>query len=265
MAPLSSPSRRNGSHSRHRESGRGTPVGQPYVGQAEELILPDGVVGEETTELLQEFVHPQHRACATDDTLVVEMSEEEEQAKMKNLPWWKRPSPWWYAFRQFYYYWSLTRISFRLLCALPFAAVAMSATIAPRIEIYTILACREMRPDIYYEGMQINSSPLATLTPTRSQLCAADPVVQAAVAKLAAGMSFRIMMHIAILVFTSSLTSMISKLTIHLCPAMTTSMGILSCLTTGWWGAVSTRTRSYCLVAVLILGASSLTVMVVAV
>ncbi|KXN92843.1 hypothetical protein AN958_06822, partial [Leucoagaricus sp. SymC.cos] len=45
--------------------------------------------------------------------------------------------------------------------------------------------------------------------PTRTQLCAADPVVQAAVAKFSA--------------------------------AMTTSMGVLSCLTTAWWGAFSDR------------------------
>ncbi|KAJ3573787.1 hypothetical protein NP233_g2219 [Leucocoprinus birnbaumii] len=85
----------------------------------------------------------------------------------------------------------------------------MSSTLAPKVEVYTILACRILRPDIYYDkSFGIADLPFIR-EPTRTQLCAADPVVQAAVAKFAA--------------------------------AMTTSMGILSCLTTGWWGAFSDR------------------------
>ncbi|KAF5358151.1 hypothetical protein D9756_001317 [Leucocoprinus leucothites] len=173
-------------------SGRGALADQAYTGQAEELILPEGF-SEQTAELLEEFVHPhQHDARATEDTLTgEEWSDEDEREKMRNLPWWKRPTPWW------------------LICALPFTAIAMASTLAPRIEVYTILACRLLRPDIYHDESLSVLDLTSTLAPTRGQLCAADPVVQAAVAKFAA--------------------------------AMSTSMGVLSCLTTGWWGAFSDR------------------------
>ena len=101
----------------------------------------------------------------------------------------------------------------------PFTAIAGSATITPRIEIYTTLACSFLRPE-YGESPQqpadilgflhsndfkipavahqsnsvdisdvfmIDKSLLtngADTPPTRKQRCASDPVVQAAVAKL---------------------------------------------------------------------------------
>jgi len=68
--------------------------------------------------------------------------------------------------------------------SLPFIVIAMSATLTPRIEIYTILACRLLRPDIYHDE---SMSLMSTFAQTRSQLCAADPVVQTAVAKIATG------------------------------------------------------------------------------
>jgi len=69
-----------------------------YV-QPESLILPDGPVGEEVTELLNEFVHPNRHG--TGDTLVGSddndgASDDEGKVDKKfKLPWWKRPSPWW--------------------------------------------------------------------------------------------------------------------------------------------------------------------------
>jgi hypothetical protein len=63
----------------------------------------------------------------------------------------------------------------------------MTSTLAPRIEVYTILACRLLRPDIYYEESLSDMAMPYTLAQSRSQLCAADPVVQAAVAKFTAG------------------------------------------------------------------------------
>jgi hypothetical protein len=53
----------------------------------------EGSVYEETAELLHQFAHSELRA--TDDTIVGEEIDEEEEAKIKKLPWWKRPSPWW--------------------------------------------------------------------------------------------------------------------------------------------------------------------------
>lgn len=105
---------------------------------------------------------------------------------------------------------------------MPFTSIATSATLAPRIEIYTTLACSIHRPDIYRQQQDIldfvqqsneygtpavahqSSSGSADISdvfmiektiqftdadtpPTRKQRCASDPVVQAAVAKLTAG------------------------------------------------------------------------------
>ncbi|PPQ91426.1 hypothetical protein CVT25_014314 [Psilocybe cyanescens] len=229
-----------GEHSRRSQQSRTViSTSLPYVPQPESLILPDGAVGEETAELLEEFVHPHH---SPEETLIgsenpAEDESDDEPGKKLRKPWWKRPSPWW------------------LLGVLPFTAIAMSATIAPRIEIYTILACSVHKPDIFRQAYPerfpdledfsesryqydthvpdphptvplitpiylsvspptgssdvINWSNKSAGTPTNRNLCAADPTVQAAVAKLTA--------------------------------VIATSMGILSLLTTGWWGAFSDR------------------------
>ncbi|KAF5330575.1 hypothetical protein D9619_005275 [Psilocybe cf. subviscida] len=220
-------------HSRSRDPSRPSVARNtslPYVPmQPESLILPDGPVGEDDAELLDELVH---RRRETQDTLVAE-DEDSEQAKRRKLPWWKRPSPWW------------------ILAIMPFTSMAGSATIAPRIEIYTMLACSVHKPDIFrlnFPGVELglqgfsdvkalnlsapNTTPVIEIPihlpqmpaadadagdheePTadprkRGNQCASDPVVQAAVAKL---------------------TAVIAGI-----------MGVLSCITTGWWGAFSDR------------------------
>lgn len=96
----------------------------------------------------------------------------------------------------------------------------MSATLAPRVEIYTTLACSVHKPDIFRQAFPalgnmlfsydvipsiipptanytssvgmifLDHSGLQDITgdqPSRPNLCASDPVVQAAVAKLSAG------------------------------------------------------------------------------
>jgi len=115
---------------------------------------------------------------------------------------------------------------------MPFTSIAMSATLAPRIEIYTMLACSVHKPDIFrqnFPGIELglhsiihetsgldfrvpssdiptssnmhvahvfpgiypflDSSPKngSTPPPKKGNLCASDPVVLAAVAKLTAG------------------------------------------------------------------------------
>lgn len=88
------------SHPRLRGSGRDILIVDQYVGRAEEPILPEGLVSEQTAELLEDIVHPHHHDQATEDTLAEEeWSDEDERAKMKTLPWWKRPTPWWYVAR----------------------------------------------------------------------------------------------------------------------------------------------------------------------
>ncbi|KAL0570808.1 hypothetical protein V5O48_011144 [Marasmius crinis-equi] len=161
----------------------------PTVPTGEDVVMGDGAFSADDVEYLHEFVHHHHE---TEETLVDEQElVDEEEERRKTLPWWRRPSPWW------------------LMGMMPFSAMAMAATIAPKVEIYTMLACRVHKPDIYYE------SGLSTLTGSNlhvndnNRACFSDPEVQAAVAQLAA--------------------------------VMTACMGVLSCLTTGWWGSFSDR------------------------
>lgn len=87
---------------------------QYFPGGPEDLLLPDGVVSEDMAELLHEIVHP-HRH--EEETMVIEEEgllggeggddgddengegegdeEEDHLVWLKNLPWWRRPSPWW--------------------------------------------------------------------------------------------------------------------------------------------------------------------------
>ncbi|KAF9258534.1 MFS general substrate transporter [Marasmius fiardii PR-910] len=88
-----------------------------------------------------------------------------------------------------------------IIFLLPFTGVAHAATKAPRVEVYTTLICRENRPDIFPQG----GFPFSGI----DKACYSDPVVSAEVARLVA--------------------------------IMTTIAGVLSCLTTAWWGAFSDR------------------------
>lgn len=72
---------------------RNTTSAVPYVTDPESLILPDGPVGEDAAELLQEFAHPHHHAA--EDTLVGSSDDEGDDGSKTTRPWWKTPSPWW--------------------------------------------------------------------------------------------------------------------------------------------------------------------------
>ena len=69
----------------------------------ESLALPEGAISAEATELLHEFVHPQHdaqdRMFDTNPTLPDEEVDDSDEASLteirKSLPWYKRPSPTW--------------------------------------------------------------------------------------------------------------------------------------------------------------------------
>ncbi|KAG8217854.1 hypothetical protein J3R82DRAFT_6020 [Butyriboletus roseoflavus] len=203
-----------------------TPSRSP--GRAEDSLHPDDSDG---------YSHPNHEQS----TLLASgqfhspLSEEEEDeaharevTSWKRLPWWKRPSPYWVIF------------------GIPFGSIGFSALLAPKVAMYTTLACRVHRPEYITndhfphtfafppthnlavinapDGSEtaVNTAsiflPNPTYTPSSDysqngpdyeQKCASDPVVQAVVARLNA--------------------------------VFTTAMGILSCLTTGWWGSMSDR------------------------
>lgn len=118
----------------------------------------------------------------------------------------------------------------RLLVFTPLSTIAGMMTMAPKLEIYTLLACSVHKPEIFRDRqflpsyipsyLQLNTDPIDITFPpsfdiafnngsSKTTECAADPVVLAAVARLTT--------------------------------AISTSMGVLGCLTTGWWGAFSDR------------------------
>ncbi|TFY57982.1 hypothetical protein EVJ58_g6698, partial [Rhodofomes roseus] len=168
-------------------------VSVPYLPTGPNVLInPDGQIDDETAELLHEFVHPHHHAA--EDTLVAEEDEEDDGAFeaailewRQGLPWWKRPSPW---------------------CGVPFSSIAMSMTLAPRIQIYTELACDHYKPEYTNKTLEVVANTISMFN-RPYELCVTDPDVQQAVSRL-------------------SLT-------------MLTTMGILGCLTTGFWGSISDR------------------------
>ncbi|KDR68702.1 hypothetical protein GALMADRAFT_256506 [Galerina marginata CBS 339.88] len=237
--PTPEHSRVRRSHSRPSTSRNATPTAVPDILQADGLTLPDGSVGKGITKPLTELVHPRHHTAQEASVGSSEEESDDDIDKKPRLPWWKRPSPWW------------------VLGVIPFTSMASSGTYAPCIEIYTMLACSVHKPDIFehnFSGLKLgpqgihlepdvydiqtsklSNIPLSqfrpnlpqtylpevspfltiiqnngsTVPPTKRDLCASDPVVQAAVAELTA--------------------------------VIGASMGILSCITTGWWGAFSDR------------------------
>ncbi|KLO13488.1 MFS general substrate transporter [Schizopora paradoxa] len=236
-----SPLLRVPSRSRPRSSRNTSTSSVLYLPQGPDALLyPEGAVSEEAVELLHDFVHPSHQRPDGEQTLVGEdeedgdgseadSDEEEERGALASRPWYKRPSPWW------------------ILSTMPFSAMAMSACVAPRVEIYTELACRAHRPE-YETGRilppmffrAIEPQVIANYTeddisyivpslnygdnfaPEEPNPCAKDPEVNAAAAKLIA--------------------------------AMTTVMGILSCLTTGFWGSFSDRVGRLRIMGISVIG-----------
>ncbi|KAF5315849.1 hypothetical protein D9611_005020 [Ephemerocybe angulata] len=202
------------------------------------LGSPSGPIGEEAAEYLEEFVGT-HQHHHDEGTSAGQRGEEMyEVERRKALPWWRRPSPWW------------------LLCAVPFSSLAKTASLAPRVELYTMLACRVHKPDIFYDShatnntsimgkMGLSESEVDTFSPTlqhaispASQIpmlttethsvakpsspCGSDPTVLAAVARLSA--------------------------------VTETTMGVLSLLTTGWWGAFADRHGRATILGISVLG-----------
>lgn len=68
---------------------------------------------------------------------------------------------------------------------MPVIAIATSTTIAPRVEIYTKLACDVLKPEYTVENLgDLNLWTMPKKIPPPSKMCGKDPDVQAAVAKL---------------------------------------------------------------------------------
>lgn len=151
----------------------------------------------------------------------------------------------------------------RLIFGTPLSSLGFSALVAPRVEMYTVLACRVHAPeyephDLHLVQPQSMLTMNATWTqdgftldvpiaahgsvqpvslyipaspsPSKQHIsesdrnqCASDPVVQAAVARLSAGP------FVVFLVLTEWNSYRV---------VLATSMGVLACFTTAWWGSV---------------------------
>ncbi|KAJ7729399.1 major facilitator superfamily domain-containing protein [Mycena maculata] len=111
---------------------------------------------------------------------------DEEAVPEQKLLWWKRPAAWW------------------VMVFVSIGSIIMAGTVAPQVELYTELACRVHRTD-YRKETLAGSDHLSNdlyLKEASANPCSSDPVVQAAVARLAT--------------------------------LLATTTGILTCLTVGW-------------------------------
>jgi hypothetical protein len=61
-----------------------------------EALISDGIVGEEAAEYLEEFAGTHNHHHDVSGAAEEAAEEEDEMARRKALPWWRRPSPWWY-------------------------------------------------------------------------------------------------------------------------------------------------------------------------
>ncbi|KAI0260813.1 major facilitator superfamily domain-containing protein [Gloeopeniophorella convolvens] len=166
-------------------------------------VLPEGQVDDETAELLHEFVHshthtPVEEAPdagfdtdSIDSVGVDQAALAAERSERAARPWWRRPSATWF------------------IVLSPFSMLAVSALIAPRLQLFTDIVCRGLDAGHWDPAGDGAGDEFWATGGPRPVPCAADPVVQANVAKL---------------------------LTI-----MSTAQGILSCLTTAFWGSFSDK------------------------
>lgn len=60
------------------------------------LGATDGAIGERAAELLEEFAGTHQHYHDGEDGGASDESEVSKIEGWKKLPWWKRPSPWWY-------------------------------------------------------------------------------------------------------------------------------------------------------------------------
>lgn len=175
------------------------PSQHPYPSTS--AIPSEGQVGDEAAELLHELVYS-HNHTPTEglpdlnmydrggldiDRVALEVQRGEHAAR----PWWRRASATW----------------FFVLC--PLSAMAASSLIAPRLQLYTNLVCKELYNRQWDPVGGDAGHNIGFVGTTHPVPCAADPAVQANVTKL--------------LTITA------------------TVQGILSCLTAAFWGSFSDR------------------------
>ncbi|KAG6902244.1 hypothetical protein C0995_002616 [Termitomyces sp. Mi166 len=137
----------------------------PTVPNPETLILPNGPVGEQATELLEEFVHSSQH----EEEIDVDADYHLRRAHHKNLAWYRTPSPWCVLKPEIFPRTSGGHLTFGISPTLP--------PMTPTVRNHSVGV--EVSRGSVYNTLLYSS--------TEGGSCAADPVVQAEVAKLAAG------------------------------------------------------------------------------
>jgi hypothetical protein len=162
-------------------------------GQGEQLEGSPHVSNPSSTTLVGDHVESSAQRCS-DDEINIDQEDEDDENEEERLelearakkPWYRRPSSWWYGRVTVIVSYDDTdhQAPFRVVgLALP-VTVIVSATLAPRIDVYTSLACEALkvqRTTTSTEGVLEWKWPKL---PPPPKSCGQDPEVQAAVASL---------------------------------------------------------------------------------
>ncbi|KAH9972213.1 major facilitator superfamily domain-containing protein [Russula compacta] len=168
--------------------------GQPEVNDetaSEDSELLHELMHSHTRTPVEELLRPDPTTYKIGGLQVDKIALEAQRLERAARPWWRRPSATW------------------LLVLSPLSTLAASALIAPRLQLYTYLMCKDLNTGPWNPENRPTTPDTSSAGSTPLEICAADPVVQANVAKL--------------LTITA------------------TVQGILSCLTVTFWGSFSDR------------------------
>lgn len=183
---------------------------------------------------------------AVDEDGVEEGDHVKEVASWEKRPWWKRPSPYWIVF------------------GAPINGIGFSAAFAPRVEVYTSLACRVHKPQFFPDGppgsfflpLDYDSSPSlqtepATFSPTKTDGDQSPFLFVPYSAPYASGSRFEEDPNTRKKCTTDP---DVQAAVASLLATLVTTTGILSCLVTGWWGMFCDRHGRRPVLAVSVLG-----------
>ncbi|KAG9315966.1 hypothetical protein JVU11DRAFT_3621 [Chiua virens] len=134
----------------------------PHTGRAEDSLYPDNREEHSNPESHQE--QTALLGSEQEESLLSEEEDEEhalEICSRKNLPWWKRPSPYW-SMPVFPVFVVITYTDFLSGSSLPapFVPVANSAAVAPTVTLYTDVVCRVHRPEYVVDDRRFLAFPL---------------------------------------------------------------------------------------------------------
>lgn len=167
---------------------------------------------------------------ATEQTSLLNHSTQPEQHRNRidgfRERFFTKPSSWWYACLACLTLDDIPIVLASRLWSIALAcAISNSIIMAPSLDLYTRLVCEELKPELFTGPGHPQMDDLMFKVPVPSRICREDPAVQADVAALVTG-TFSLFW---------STTSVFQRHSL----AMDISMGVLSCLTTGFWMTVS--------------------------